>query len=87
MYETTNISEAVLIASKTGISPFVSIIPYPTGTNCKVGFKFPGLSENYQISEDSTLSLSFSRLLLTNFEDYSRLQRCVQVVYRERGGR
>lgn len=86
MFKTASLSEAVIITSRTGISPTIQAIPFPTGNiSCKVCFQFPGLSENYQIPDEPSASLSFSRLLLNNFEDYSRVQRCIQLAYRERG--
>jgi len=83
MFQTFNLSEAVLVSMKTGISPAISIWPFSYSKNCKICFLFSGLPENYKLPDEPTYTLSFTRLLLDKFEDYSRLQRSVQQVYKQ----
>ena len=87
MFKTTSLSETALITCHNATFPAVLILPFPTGNNCKVLFQFPSLPTEYRFTPNDHYEIEDLRTLLQTAEDISRLQRAIQVAYRERNSK
>lgn len=84
MLEIRTLFDAVLISVQFSQNPDLVMTPHPTGSGCKLLYRFPTITEN-QLSPFSSPNLYLLRRHLEKFDELNRLGIAAQKAWREFG--
>ena len=83
MVATNSTAQAAIIFCLSRQTPTIQVQGFSTGTGCRLVFLFHHVPADFVIKPEGPCTLSFLKLLLQTAEEFSRLQRAIQIAYRE----